>query len=71
MINPLSGMILSKIKHIKMILSDREIIQLRKLLLEIDKGLEKTRFRQYIQTRTRNIRLMLNKAERREKNTLL
>jgi hypothetical protein len=64
-------MILIKIKHVKMILSDREIAQLRKLLLEIDQGLEKTRYRQYIQTRTRLIRLMLSKAHRREKGTLL
>jgi hypothetical protein len=54
-----------------MILSDREVNQLRKLLLEIDKGLEKTRYKQYIQTRTRLIRLMLGKAHRREKGTLL
>lgn len=52
-------------------LSDKEVVQLRRMLWEIDKGLEKTRFKQYIQTRTRCIRVMLNKAHRREKGTLL
>ena len=50
-----------------MILSETEVARLRKLLWEIDYGLNKTRFRPYVQTRTRNIRLMLTKAERREK----
>lgn len=54
-----------------MILSEQEVAKLRRLLWEIDKGLEKTRFRAYVETRTRIIRLMLTKAERREKNTLL
>lgn len=54
-----------------MMLSDSEVARLRRLLWEIDKGLDKTRFRQYVETRTRNIRLMLTKAERREKNRLL
>ena len=54
-----------------MVLSDKEIVQLRRLLWEIDTGLEKTRYKQYIQTRTRKIRLMLGKAHRREKGTLL
>ena len=54
-----------------MILSETEVARLRKLLWEIDYGLNKTRFRPYVQTRTRNIRLMLTKAERREKNKLL
>ena len=54
-----------------MILSDGEVLRLRRLLWEIDKGLEKTRYKAYVETRTRNIRLMLTKAERREKNTLL
>ena len=52
-------------------LSTVEIAKLRRLLWEIDKGLEKTRYKTYTETRTRNIRLMLAKAERREKNTLL
>lgn len=52
-------------------LSEHEVARLRKLLWEIDKGLEKTRFRAYVENRTRMIRLMLSKAERREKNTLL
>lgn len=54
-----------------MILSDTEVARLRKLLWEIDKGLDKTRFKPFVETRTRNIRLMLTKAERREKHTLL
>lgn len=54
-----------------MILSDFEVAKLRRLLWEIDKGLDKTRFKPYVETRTRNIRLMLQKAARREKNTLL
>ena len=54
-----------------MVLRDSEVVRLRKLLWEIDRGLDKTRFKPYVETRTRKIRLMLNKAERREKNTLL
>lgn len=54
-----------------MILSDHEVAKLRRLLWEIDKGVDRTRFKSYIETRTRNIRLMLTRAERREKNTLL
>lgn len=54
-----------------MILNDAEVARIRRLLWEIDKGLDKTRYKQYVETRTRNIRLMLSKAERREKNTLL
>lgn len=53
-----------------MILSDAEVARLRRLLWEIDKGLDKTRFKSYVGTRTRNIRLMLSRADRREKNTL-
>lgn len=54
-----------------MTLSDAEVARLRRLLWEIDKGLDKKRFKPYVETRTRNIRLMLTKAERREKHTLL
>lgn len=54
-----------------MILSDAEVAKIRRLLWEIDKGLTKTRCKPYVETRTRNIRLMLTKAERREKNRLL
>lgn len=54
-----------------MILSDYEVAKLRRLLWEIDKGLDKTRFKVYVETRTRTIRLMLTKAERREKGRLL
>ena len=53
-----------------MILSETEVARLRKLLWEIDQGLDKTRFKPFVETRTRNIRLMLVKAERREKNTI-
>lgn len=54
-----------------MILSDKEVARLRKLLTEIDKGLEKKRFKSFVGNRTRTIRLMLTRAERREKNRLL
>ena len=54
-----------------MILSDAEVVKLRKLLSEIDAGLTKKRVRPFVTNRTRNIRLMLQRAERREKNTLL
>ena len=54
-----------------MILSDKEVIRLRTLLMEIDKGLEKKRFKSFVSNRTRTIRLMLTRAERREKNRLL
>lgn len=56
-----------------MTLTDFEVAKLRRLLWEIDQGLNKTRFKPYVETRTRTrtIRLMLTKAERREKNRLL
>jgi len=54
-----------------MILSDAEVARLRRLLWEIDKGLSKTKYKPYTETRTRNIRLMLTRAERREKGRLL
>ena len=54
-----------------MTLSDAEVARLRRLLWEIDKGLSKTRYKPYTETRTRNIRLMLSRAERREKGRLL
>lgn len=54
-----------------MTLSDIEVARLRRILLEIDKGLTKRAFKAYVGNRVRNIRLMLTKAERREKNTLL
>lgn len=54
-----------------MILSEKEVLRLRKTLKEIDMGLNKKAYRSYIGNRTRNIRLMLLRAERREKNTLL
>lgn len=54
-----------------MILSDKEAARLRKLLMEMEKGLDKRAYRSYVGNRIRNIRLMLNRADRREKNTLL
>lgn len=54
-----------------MTLSEQEVTRLRKLLLEIEKGLTKVRYKPFIGNRVRNIRLMLTKAERREKNKLL
>ena len=54
-----------------MTLSDTEVARLRRLLLEIDKGLGKKAYKAYVGNRTRNIRLMLRKAERREENNLL
>lgn len=54
-----------------MTLSDSEVARLRRLLWGIDKGPDKTRYKPYVETRTRNIRLMLTRAERREKNRLL
>lgn len=58
-------------KERSMMLSEREVLRLRKLLKEIDMGLDKKAYRSYVGNRTRNIRLMLVRAERREKNTLL
>ena len=54
-----------------MTLSDSEVARLRLLLGEIDKGLTKRAYKAYVGNRVRNIRLMLSKAERRDKNTLL
>lgn len=54
-----------------MILCEAEVVKLRRLIREIDEGLDKKRFRPFVMTRTRNIRVLLNRAERREKNTLL
>lgn len=51
-----------------MTLSDKEVARLRILLMEIDRG--KAQRGLYIENRTRQIRLMLTKAERREKNKL-
>lgn len=54
-----------------MTLSDSEVARLRTLLMEIDKGLCKKAYKSYVGNRVRNIRLMLVKAERREKHRLL
>lgn len=54
-----------------MMLTREEVARLRLLLWEIDKGVDKRAFKAYIGNRTRKIRLMLSRAERREKNTLI
>lgn len=54
-----------------MTFSDKEVAKLRTLLTEIDKGLCKKSYKSFVGNRVRNIRLMLVRAERREKNTLL
>lgn len=54
-----------------MTLSDKEVARLRILLMEIDKGLCKKAYKSFVGNRVRNIRLVLTRAERREKNTLL
>lgn len=54
-----------------MVLSDKEVAKIRKLLMEIDTGLEKKAYKSYTRNRIRNIRLMLQRADRREKNALL
>ena len=53
-----------------MVLSDKEVARLRTLLMEIDKGLCKKTYKSFVGNRVRNIRLMLTRAERREKNTI-
>lgn len=53
-----------------MILSDKEVVRLRKLLREVDSEAGGKSRKAYIQNRTRNIRLMLSRAERREKGTI-
>lgn len=53
-----------------MTLSDKEVSRLRTLLMEIDKGLCKKAYKSFVGNRVRTIRLMLTKAERREKNTI-
>lgn len=70
MINPSSEKFDAKIGGF-MELSEFEVAKLRRLLWEIDQGLNKTRFRMYVETRTRAIRLMLSRAQRREKGKLL
>ena len=51
----------------KTTLTETEVARIRRLLWEIDKGLNRVKFRPYAETRTRNIRLILSRAERREK----
>lgn len=53
--------------HCKMYLSDSEVLKLRRLLAEIDIEVRGKNRGYYIQNRTRQIRLILNNARRREK----
>lgn len=48
-------------------LTETEVARIRRLLWELDNGLTKARYKAYAETRTRNIRLILQRAERREK----
>jgi hypothetical protein len=54
-----------------MILSSREDKKLMQLVAEIDKEVRGKNRGFMIENRTRQIRLLFNKAARREKNTLL
>ena len=47
-----------------MTLSNAEVARIRRLLWEIDKGLTKTKYKPYVETRTRNIRLILTNIDR-------
>lgn len=50
-----------------MILTDKEVARLRSLLREVDTETCGKSRKAYIQNRTRNIRLLLVKADRRER----
>lgn len=54
-----------------MILSNKEIDTIRALLANIEKADRVTVRKYYLTNQVRNIRLILSKAERREKHTLL
>ena len=54
-----------------MILTDREIEEIRRRLANIDIAEKRGARKNYIANQVRNIRLILSRAERREKNTLL
>lgn len=54
-----------------MYLSDKEIAEIRDRLAKIDKVERQGANKNYLTNQTRIIRLMLNRAERREKNKLL
>ena len=54
-----------------MFLTDRETEEIRLRLSNIDKAERKGAKKNYIANQIRNIRLVLTKAERREKDTLL
>ena len=52
-------------------ISDKELAQIERLLHDMEKGLNRPRYKLYVGNRIRNIRLMLTRAKRREKHTLL
>lgn len=53
-----------------MTLSDKEYRELKKFISDIDGALQKRTTTVRVRTLTRKMRLMLSKAERRERNTL-
>lgn len=53
--------------HVAMTLTPSELSRIRRLLSEIDSEVSGRNRRPVISTRTRNIRLVLSKAQRREK----
>lgn len=54
-----------------MFLSDREIAEIKNRINRIDKAERMGAKKNYIPNQTRIIRQIINRAERREKNTLL
>jgi hypothetical protein len=54
-----------------MYFADKEIEAIRRYLANIDRADRSGCRRNYISNQVRNIRLLLSRAERREKNTLL
>ena len=54
-----------------MYFADKEIDAIRRYLANIDRADRAGAKRNYISNQVRNIRLLLSRAERREKNTLL
>lgn len=55
----------------EMYFADKEIEAIRRYLANIDRADRSGCRRNYISNQVRNIRLLLSRAERREKNTLL
>ena len=60
----------NSIERNSIILTEKEVTRLRRLLTEIDKECSGKSRRAVIQTRTRNSRLLLAKAERRMKKQI-